>query len=232
MRVLRTELIPSVLDAAGHMALDEAVLRHSSINETVLRFYRWSGPGCTFGYSQKHSDVLAACRCRGLREVLPVRRATGGGIVFHDGDITFSLVFGWDRLRAPREVYRRIHGGICAALKASGLPVRLWSPAAPPAGIAESCFVRAEPLDLVDADGRKILGGALRKKALKGLYQGSLRPESLGRNSAALRACIEDGLAREFGSSLTTQLRPAWLAAGRGLQALYRSPGWNERRER
>lgn len=207
-----------VLDAAGHMALDEAILLGSAPGETVLRVYSWAGEACTFGYSQPYARAKAACR----PGIEPVRRATGGGIVFHDGDLTFSLVFPWDRTCAPETIYKNIHRGIHQALKARGVENGLWSPRTRPAGLAAACFARAETADLVDASDRKILGGALRKKGAKGLYQGSLRV-------AGSREAVVDGVTREFGPPALA-LRPEWLAAGRELEARYRSADWNERR--
>lgn len=207
-----------VLDAAGHMALDEAVLLESPPDALVLRVYEWAGEACTFGFSQRYEDAKAACKAG----VAPVRRATGGGIVHHDGDVTFSLVFPWDRTCAPETIYKNIHRGIHQALKARGTVNGMWSPKEKAPGIAASCFARAEKADLVDADDRKILGGALRKKGVKGLYQGSLRvrvPE----------AVIVDGITREFGRP-STEILPSWLEAGQALEARYRSAEWNARR--
>ena len=212
------------------MALDEAVLLHSPPEATVLRFYDWDGPACTFGYSQPHATALVQCRARGWNDISPVRRATGGGIVFHDGDLTFSLVFPWDKLCAAGEIYTKIHRGICAALKSSGVAASLWSPENRSRGLAQSCFTRAEPMDLVGSDGRKILGGALRKKAQKGLYQGSMRPEGLGTAREALKSAVLQGVAREFGGAPRTDIEPSWLEAGRKLETRYRGAQWNERR--
>ena len=215
----------TALDAAAHMALDEAMLLYSAPRELVLRFYDWSGPGVTFGYSQKHADAKAACP----KGVSPVRRSTGGGIVRHDGDVTFSLVFPWDRALAPETVYKNLHRGVHQALKAKGVENGLFSPAEKLQGIAPSCFARPEKMDLVDCAGRKFLGGALRKKGEKGLYQGSMRPEGLGLSIESLKAAVLDGVTREFGTP-TTEVREEWTAAGRALEARYRSPEWNERR--
>ena len=229
MLVLGLLLSAPPLDAAGHMALDEAVLLESPQDALVLRIYRWSGPGCTFGYSQPISAAREACRSRGWRDVDPVRRATGGGIVFHDGDVTFSVVFPWDRTLAPDSVYKNVHRGVHSALKALGARTALWSPRQRPLGVAAACFSRAEPMDLVADGERKVLGGALRKKGRKGLYQGSLRPEALGLPREALERAVGDGVARELGAPRTA-LDPRWLESARGLETRYRSSEWNDRR--
>lgn len=228
--MLRAELSLPVLDASGHMALDEAALAAAPADALALRFYRWAGPGCTFGYSQPFRAARAACDARGWKDVAPVRRATGGGIVYHDGDVTFALVFPWDRAWAPDAIYKNIHRGVHSALKAIGSATALWSPERRPLGAAAACFTRAEPMDLVLPDGRKVLGGALRKRGTRGLYQGSLRPEALGRPREELEAAIADGIAREFGRAPATDLPAAWLDAGRALEEKYRSREWNERR--
>jgi lipoate-protein ligase A len=85
-------------------------------------------------------------------------------------------------------------------------------------------------LDLVLPDGRKILGGALRKRGTKGLYQGSLRPESLTLTREAVEAAVADGVAREFGAAPSTEIPASWLDARRSLEERYRSREWNERR--
>jgi lipoate-protein ligase A len=212
------------------MALDEAALLAAPAGSLFFRVYRWSGPACTFGYSQPYHAARTACDARGMKVVQPVRRATGGGIVFHDGDLTFSLVFPWDRTWAPDAIYKNIHRGVHVALKAAGTSTSLWSPPRRPLGAAAACFTRAEPMDLVLPDGRKVLGGALRKRGGKGLYQGSLRPEALGLPLEAVAAAVADGIAREFGAAPSADIPWSWLDAGRALEERYRSREWNERR--
>ncbi len=200
------------------MALDEAVLLGSPSDALILRVYEWEGEACTFGFSQTYADVKAACK----KGIEPVRRATGGGIVFHDGDITFSLVFPRDRTCAPETIYKNIHRGIHQALKAYGVENGLWSPQKKSDDIAVSCFTRAEAADLVDARGEKILGGALRKKGAKGLYQGSLRVR-------VPHEVVIDGISREFGRP-SLVIRQEWREEAMRLGARYRSAEWNERR--
>lgn len=211
------------------MALDDAILSESAEDSLILRFYHWSGRGCTFGISQKHGDVVAQLRARGWNDVSPVRRPSGGGIVFHDGDLTFSLVFPWDRALAPEAVYKNIHRGVHVELKASGIMTRLHSPPQKPAGIAAACFARAEPMDLIGEDGGKILGGALRKKAGRGLYQGSLQMAG-GAARGVLENLIAAAVAREFGRAPSREIDARWSVSARELRTWYDSPRWNERR--
>lgn len=179
------------LDAYGQMALDEALVDSAKPDTVALRFYRWPEGSygsvwgkplyaVTFGYFQKYEAVLQ--EASQVRAPLPplVRRLTGGGIVYHDGDITFSLIFPWSRPRSPSAIYRDIHWGIHAGLKARALPSRLWSPPDRKTDAAEVCFAEPAPFDLVHEDGKKFLGGALRRSRGTGLYQGSMRPERLG----------------------------------------------------
>lgn len=218
------------MDAAGQMALDEACLDAASVGDLVLRVYHWAGRACTFGYARPYAEVRAALDAKGWTDVGPVRRATGGGIVYHDGDVTFSLVFPWDKTLAPDHVYKNIHRGAYLGLKARGVKTAIWSPREKPCGTSPACFARAEPMDLVDPSGEKILGGALRKRGGKGLYQGSLRADALRLSRDAVADALADGVAQEFGRAPQTWARPEWLEAARAHELKYRSAEWNRRR--
>ena len=74
---------------AYNMALDEALLAHAArLGRPVLRCYGWTEPAATFGYFQKFAEVAQATPLRPL-----VRRPTGGGIVPHAADWTYSVTF-------------------------------------------------------------------------------------------------------------------------------------------
>jgi len=93
-------------DAAFNMALDEALLENvARLDSPVLRFYGWTEPAATFGYFQKYAEVERATLLCPL-----IRRPTGGGIVPHDADWTYSIAFPpgheWHSLSAAKKLCR------------------------------------------------------------------------------------------------------------------------------
>ena len=74
----------SLHSAAMNMAIDEALLESATVPS--VRFYGWHSPALSFGYFGRFSDVAIYASERDL-----VRRWTGGGIVFHGDDITYSI---------------------------------------------------------------------------------------------------------------------------------------------
>src|SRR5262245_38614405 len=73
---------------AENMAWDEALLETAPARaRPLLRFYAWSEPAATFGYFQKYQEVERMTSLRPL-----IRRPTGGGLVPHATDWTYSVV--------------------------------------------------------------------------------------------------------------------------------------------
>src|SRR5471030_2773038 len=161
--------------AAFNMALDEALLENvSRLGKPVLRFYGWTEPAATFGYFQKISEAERATHLRPL-----IRRPTGGGIVPHDSDWTYSFVVPpnhkWFSLKAV-ESYRRIHEWIQNAFAKLKIETEL-AKAESGKRKAESagCFIGHEKFDLLWR-GKKIAGAAQRRNKLGLLIQGSIQP--------------------------------------------------------
>jgi lipoyl(octanoyl) transferase len=156
-------------DGPEQMALDEALLEFAG--RPVLRSYRWARQTVSFGYSQSLTAV---------RESIPslpsVRRWTGGGIVEHGCDWTFSLVVpsGEPLAKArPEDTYRWIHSRIMTALNELGFPARLAGPQECARGIA--CFSSPAMHDVIGLDQRKLCGGAQRRTRRGFLHQGSIQ---------------------------------------------------------
>lgn len=158
--------------AAENMAVDEVLLESApQLGQPLLRLYAWAEPAATFGYSQKYAEVAHATRLRPL-----VRRPTGGGLVPHDADWTYSLVFppahSWYGLKAV-ESYRRLHEWLRAAFARVAVATELS-----PAEVSDApgqCFVGSAKFDLLWR-GRKIAGAAQRRTRAGLLIQGSIQP--------------------------------------------------------
>jgi lipoate-protein ligase A len=154
------------------MALDEATLEAMPrLGRPMLRFYSWTEPAASFGYFQKFADVERLTTLRPL-----VRRPTGGGIVPHDVDWTYSLAFpttdAWYSL-AAMESYRRVHQWLQSAFAKINLATEL-APCARNAGPGQ-CFAGCEKSDLL-CYGQKIAGAAQRRTRNGLLIQGSVQP--------------------------------------------------------
>ena len=158
--------------AALNMAIDEALLLHvAGFGHPVLRLYAWSEPAASFGYFQRYANVANAT---GLRPL--VRRPTGGGIVPHDHDWTYSVILPpnhfWYRLRAV-ESYRRVHEWVRRGFAEMGVVAELASESR--REVQGQCFAGAEQFDVL-ANNRKIAGAAQRRTRDGLLIQGSVQP--------------------------------------------------------
>ena len=152
--------------AAMNMAIDEALLETAAIPS--IRFYEWDHPALSFGYFGKFEDVAAY-----QRDI--VRRWTGGGIVFHGEDLTYSLVIprGSPAFEeSSMSIYERTHAAIREALATNGHVSELAANAGPK--ISESCFANPVRADVL-LNGRKIAGAAQRRTRRGLLQQGSIQ---------------------------------------------------------
>src|ERR1700760_1542716 len=105
--------------AAENMALDEVLFLTAMC--PVFRSYRWVRPSVSIGYFTPWNEVAARFPGRDL-----VRRWTGGGIVEHGQDFTYSLVCpGNKNLPTTVEFYRVVHLAISNILQESGCPVEM-----------------------------------------------------------------------------------------------------------
>jgi lipoate-protein ligase A len=158
-----------VHDGPMQMALDEVLL--GAVVRPTLRIYRWSSPCVTFGYFQSFTAVREAYPALAL-----VRRWTGGGMVEHGKDLTFSLMLPKETKAAsmpPALFYRELHHRLASWLAGVvSSEVRLAGREDIQAGPA--CFSAPAGDDLL-LSGQKILGGAQRRSAGALLYQGSLQ---------------------------------------------------------
>jgi lipoate-protein ligase A len=177
------------------MALDEALLEAMPrLGKPILRFYGWTEPAATFGYFQKFAEVERATPLRPL-----IRRPTGGGVVPHDADWTYSLLFPanheWYSLRAEAS-YRRVHEWIQAAFTRLSVATEL-ALGRRKTGLVQ-CFAGHEKNDLL-WQGHKIAGAAQRRTKSGLLIQGSLRPPPLSLARADWQRAMCDVVGAEMG---------------------------------
>lgn len=159
------------LSAAMNMAVDEALLE--VVTAPTIRFYGWQRPSLSFGYFGRYADAATEGPDRDI-----VRRWTGGGIVMHGVDLTYSVVLpGCRFLKLPpsREIYTQVHEAIRHAL-AAHTSAALATADAPK--LSEACFANPVAADVL-VDGRKIAGAAQRRTRAGLLHQGSIQYENL-----------------------------------------------------
>ncbi len=158
--------------ASLNMAVDEALLERAAA--PVLRFYRWERPSISFGYFGRYAEVADQSGDRDL-----VRRWTGGGIVPHGADVTYSVIVPASQpwlARSSLEIYAAIHAAILHALQANGVEAILASSAGP--RVSEDCFANPVRADVL-SNGQKIAGAAHRRSRGGLLHQGSIQCRNL-----------------------------------------------------
>lgn len=180
---------------ARNMALDEALLEAApALAKPVLRFYGWTEPAATFGYAQHFSDLERVTLLRPL-----IRRPTGGGLVPHDADWTYSLIVppnhSWFALKATQS-YERVHEWIRDAFAMIGVDTEL-SPCCRNE-IPGQCFVGAEKSDVL-WHGRKVAGAAQRRTKSGLLVQGSVQPPPIKLARADWESAMREVARRQFG---------------------------------
>ncbi len=205
------------------MAIDETLLLNG-LTRPLLRHYCWQGSWASFGYSQS----LAAARSEAPGSLL-VRRWTGGGVVRHDEDWTFSLLVpiqeSFCKLR-PRDSYQAIHERVIAAMSSGeNLPeIRL-------AGTADcqqslSCFAGPTLYDVMEVAGGKICGGAQRRTRKGMLHQGSIQS-----SKRQFTRTFGQELGGLFAKKLCVFAPPHFLGehSEHLAKTHYGNPGWTER---
>ncbi len=217
-----------VSGAAFNMALDEALLETMPRwHKPVLRFYGWTENAASFGYFQKYADIERATLLRPL-----VRRPTGGGLVPHDIDWTYSLVFPtvheWYATSAI-ESYRRAHEWIRAAFAELNVATEL----APCCRKSEpgQCFVGYEKFDVL-WHGKKIAGAAQRRNKLGLLIQGSVQPPPVGLQRGDWEQAMRDTGTKLFGAQCA-EAKPDEVLTARVVELVrekYSQRSYNEKR--
>ncbi len=202
--------------AAENMAVDEALFLRAAF--PMFRSYRWVRPAVSFGYFTPWAEVGAQFAERDL-----VRRWTGGGIVEHGQDFTYSLVCPVEeRVPSTIEFYQFVHLAIANSLRECGSPVEMAQTAEPSQSAA--CFEKAVQFDL-KLRGQKIAGAAIRRNRKGLLLQGSIQRIAVPANFDVLLAGALSAKVKSFVMPAMILEEAAHIAKDK-----YCAAEWNRRR--
>ena len=177
--------------AAGdwNMAVDEVLLQGAAGGGgCVWRFYQWSRPTLSLGHFQ---DLAERERHPPSRNCPVVRRASGGGAIVHDLELTYSFVVPSDHVLSfgRRRLYDVVHETLIETLHGFGIQATLFDPPhdtianstvgnttganSPDGGCPFLCFQRRSPGDVI-VEEHKIGGSAQRRLGGAVLQHGSV----------------------------------------------------------
>lgn len=233
-------------NGAWNMAVDEILLSGAAANgRPTLRFYGWSVPTVSLGYFQQAAD-------RGnhaaSRDCPWVRRASGGGAIVHDRELTYS--FTQPESRAERgasvRLYQAFHDGLIEALSDWGIKAACYARSSESSSPDWLCFQRRTSTDVL-IGASKICGSAQRRHEGGLLQHGSVLlatsaaapelpgiAELTGKRVAADELCeawtsrLAGRLAAQFSRESLTSVE-SWKA-GRIQFERFENPDWNEKR--
>jgi len=146
--------------AYTNMAIDWAVLNANSKGQVppTVRFYTWKPSAISIGYFQSLDEEIDFNVCKKLG-VDYVRRITGGGAVYHEHELTYSIVIPESHPQIPKNIiesYGRICGALIKGLGQLGI---------------ESQYM---PINDIVSNGKKISGNAQTRKNKTVLQHGTI----------------------------------------------------------
>jgi lipoate-protein ligase A len=147
-------------DAATNMSIDESIMVSVGQGRVppTIRLYGWLPPAVSIGYFQGLEEEvdLAMCEKYGIDYI---RRITGGGAVFHEHEVTYSLSIPESSLLIPSNVlesYKVICQGIVRGLEELNVKSRF------------------APLNDIIVNDKKISGSAQTRRSRTILQHGTV----------------------------------------------------------
>ncbi|MFD1032676.1 lipoate--protein ligase family protein [Metaplanococcus flavidus] len=162
---------------AFNMAMDEALLNWHSRGDIppVLRFYSWSPAGISVGFFQKVKDNIDIENAEKYGIPL-VRRQTGGKAVFHDQELTYSILISEAHPVMPKtvkEAYLILSKGLIEGYRFLGVEAELAHPVRKRLSRSAVCFEEPSWYELT-VKGKKAAGSAQTRKKGVILQHGSI----------------------------------------------------------
>ncbi len=133
---------------AKQMAIDEAMLvaRSKGLVPNTLRFFTWKPSAITLGFFQNLDQEINIDKAKAMNVDI-VRRYSGGGAVFHQDELTYSLVVSEkDVQKNIFDSYKYLCQGVISGLDYLGLKAEF------------------KPVNDILLDGKKISGNAQTRK--------------------------------------------------------------------
>jgi len=170
-------------DAAFNMAVDESLFQGviAGTSPPTIRTYCWDPPSFSIGYFQKMEQQIDPLRCNN-EGISRVRRLTGGRVVLHGWDLTYSVTAAVEEI-APggtiTDAYRVISLALVEGLHSLGAEAEYERPLLPGPAAGRKrvgvkpCFTSTSRFE-VSCAGRKIVGSAQRVIGNHLLQHGSL----------------------------------------------------------
>ena len=189
-------------DPYFNMAMDEVLLSNSALqeNRVLVRIYRWDRPSVSFGSAQICPQELAD-------KYTLVRRPTGGGVVYHDVDLTYTVVVPPEHriMQLDRmESYKVFHEALLLKMTEDGVEAVLENVGSEHVDRATmQCFVSPSRFDLVAPSGSKYAGAAQRRTRMGILHQGSIKLEAAQGSWEKLRDELLESLKLKFDIEFT-----------------------------
>lgn len=163
-----------------NMAVDETLLESAaSTGQPTLRFYQWREPTLSLGYFQSFDDRQ---QHPPSQDCPVVRRASGGGAILHDRELTYSIAVpqATARLTEASHLYELCHQTLITALADFGITAALYRDCSATKSNAKHnveppflCFQRRACFDVVIGN-EKIAGSAQRRRRGAVLQHGSV----------------------------------------------------------
>ena len=183
--------------ASLNMAIDEMLMQEAA---PCLRIYFWARPSISIGYFQSVAETARLFQCE-KKNIPVVRRLTGGGLVHHHRDLTFSVILRSDNPFLPRDVkgsYLKVTEALRTGLTDiyHGLDYAKCEDASATRVKQKEriCFEKLSCHDLL-WNGRKVMGASQRRLHGVILHQSTV---FLDEDKAALAAKITQGFEKNW----------------------------------
>lgn len=164
------------MKGSWNMAVDDFLFQSLRKEpQTYLRFYRWKRPTVSLGYSQRILRVVDVDYCR-KNGIDIVRRMTGGKLVLHYKEATYSLCSSDTEIFTSTlmDSYRLISEALMCGLEKMGL--RSYLAEATPAAYVRGnlpCFSYPARNE-IEVEKKKIIGSAQKRVGSKFIQHGSI----------------------------------------------------------